>query len=216
MSTKRQVSRHRQAISIPKREVRDPRFSSVSGSLNPHLHSQAYDFLPQLFETEFAELKKAVVAATKAERSCPLREKPARTADRERLELELGRMRSRIDRAKGEKREREVLAQVKKQERDKRSEGKGAWYMKKGQSESGFLLSRIPNLLHRDGNALMSPGEKRDLLLKARFDALEQEGGKRAVKKAVDKKRKKVAGREKRSRPDGPGGAPVRKRSRQA
>jgi hypothetical protein len=44
-------------------------------------------------------------------------------------------------------------------------------------------------------------GEKKDLLLKARFEALQAEGGKRAIKKAIEKKQKKVAGKEKKSRP---------------
>ena len=38
-------------------------------------------------------------------------------------------------------------------------------------------------------------------MLKARFEALQAEGGKRAVKKAIEKKQKKVAGKEKKSRP---------------
>jgi ribosomal RNA-processing protein 36 len=186
MSTKRQVSRHRQAIALPKREVRDPRFSSISGELNPHLHAQAYSFLPDLLKNEYHDLRRAVAAAQKIERTCPLREKEQRTAEREQLELDLGRLRTKMDRGKVETREREVLAQVKKAEREKRDEGKGAWYMKKG--------------------------EKKDLLLKARFEALEQAGGKRAVKKAVDKKRKKVAGKEKKSRPDGVGGMDAKRR----
>jgi ribosomal RNA-processing protein 36 len=44
-------------------------------------------------------------------------------------------------------------------------------------------------------------GEKRDLLLKGRFEDLQKRGGQKAVKKAVEKKRKKVAGKEKKSRP---------------
>jgi ribosomal RNA-processing protein 36 len=47
----------------------------------------------------------------------------------------------------------------------------------------------------------MTIGEKKDLLLKARFEALQAEGGKRAIKKAIEKKQKKVAGKEKKSRP---------------
>lgn len=48
-------------------------------------------------------------------------------------------------------------------------------------------------------------------MLKARFQSLEDEGGKHAVKKALDKKRRKVAAKEKKSRPFAPGqggGAP--------
>jgi ribosomal RNA-processing protein 36 len=44
-------------------------------------------------------------------------------------------------------------------------------------------------------------GEKKDLLLKAKFEDLQKRGGQKAVKKAVEKKRKKVAGKEKKSRP---------------
>lgn len=52
--------------------------------------------------------------------------------------------------------------------------------------------------------AANTPGEKRDLLLKSKYEALESRG-KHAVKKAVEKKRKKVAGKEKKSRPFAPG-----------
>ncbi|WVR08082.1 hypothetical protein IAU60_005128 [Kwoniella sp. DSM 27419] len=176
MSTKKQVSRHRQVVDIHKPERRDPRFSSVSaGSLDAHLHSQGYSFLPSMLKEEMTSLKKALSVAQKAERTCPWAEKPARTAEREQIELQLGRVRTRLVRDQRDTAEREVLAKVKKEEREKRAQGKGAWFMKKG--------------------------EKRDLLLKARFEALEKSGGKNAVKKAMEKKRKKVAGKEKKSRP---------------
>lgn len=44
-------------------------------------------------------------------------------------------------------------------------------------------------------------------MLKARFDSLQARGGKSAVKKAIEKKQKKVAGKEKKSRPFAPGQA---------
>jgi ribosomal RNA-processing protein 36 len=96
------------------------------------------------------------------------------------VERELVRTRTRLDRARTEMREREVMAKVRAEENARRKEGKGAWYLKKS--------------------------EKRDLLLQARFEALEKEGGQRAVKKVVEKKRKKVAGKEKKSRPFKAGG----------
>ena len=72
--------------------------------------------------------------------------------------------------------------------------------------------------IHLTLSLLILIGEKKDLLLKARFEALQAEGGKRAIKKAIEKKQKKVAGKEKKSRPfakgafgggggDGAGGA---------
>ncbi|WWD20276.1 hypothetical protein CI109_104752 [Kwoniella shandongensis] len=176
MSTKRQVSRNRQVVDVHKPERRDPRFSSVSaGQVDPHLHSQSYAFLPSLLKEELYKLRKAVSAAAKVERTCPWAEKPARTAEREKLEDQLGKLRTRLVRTEREEMERNVLASAKKEEREKREHGKGAWYMKKG--------------------------EKRDLLLKARFETLEKKGGKTAVKKAIEKKRKKTASKEKKSRP---------------
>lgn len=47
----------------------------------------------------------------------------------------------------------------------------------------------------------MSTAEKKALLTKARLDAIASVGGKLAVKKAVEKKQKKISQREKRLRP---------------
>nr|KIR49201.1 rRNA biogenesis protein RRP36 [Cryptococcus bacillisporus CA1280] len=176
LSTKKQVSRKRQVIEVSKPERRDPRFSSVSaGHANADLHSKSYSFLPDLLRQELSGLKEAVAAAKKAEKNCPWAEKPMRTAERERLEVQMGQVRTKLVRTEKEAMEREVLAKAKREEREKRSQGKGAWFMKKG--------------------------EKKDLLLKARFETLEKQGGKTAVKKLVEKKRKKLASKEKKSRP---------------
>jgi len=40
------------------------------------------------------------------------------------------------------------------------------------------------------------------LVVKARYEALAKEGGQRAVKRAIEKKQKKIGQKEKRSRPD--------------
>ena len=54
--------------------------------------------------------------------------------------------------------------------------------------------------------------EKRKLLTKARYDALAAEGGKSAVRKVIEKKRKKIGQKEKRSRPFDSKPPPSRKR----
>lgn len=139
-----------------------------------------------MLRDELAGLKTALSMALKAEKTCPWAEKPARIAERERLEGHLGQLRTKIERREREAREREVLSRVKKEEREKREKGKGAWHMKKGK---------------RYFEAPLTTGERRDLLIKAKFDELEKQGGKTAVKKAVEKKRKKIAHKEKKSRP---------------
>lgn len=135
MSTKKQVSRKRQVIEVPKPERRDPRFSSVSaGHANADLHSKSYSFLPDLLRQEFSGLKEAVAAAKKAEKNCSWAEKPMKTAERERFEVQMGQVRTKLVRTEKESMEREILAKAKKEEREKRTQGKGAWYMKKGES----------------------------------------------------------------------------------
>lgn len=47
--------------------------------------------------------------------------------------------------------------------------------------------------------------DKKEVLVKAKYDALAASGGRRAVKKAMDKKQKKVSQKEKKKRPFGPG-----------
>ncbi|BEI84963.1 hypothetical protein CcaverHIS002_0503640 [Cutaneotrichosporon cavernicola] len=181
MSSKKQVSRRRGVIDVPRAERRDPRFSSISAEkANADVHAKRYAFVPELLDAEVKSLYTQVVAAKKAEKACKLVDKPRFTEAREEIERELAQVRTRLDRARTEQREREVLAKLRGEENARRKEGKGAWYLKKS--------------------------EKKDLLLQARFEAIEKKGGARAVKKVVEKKRKKVAGKEKKSRPFKAGG----------
>ncbi|KAF8609567.1 DUF947-domain-containing protein [Ceratobasidium sp. AG-I] len=98
---------------------------------------------------------------------------PFETIDK--LERALKHAESALEKARREEREREALTKVKKEEREKRGEGKGAWYMKQS--------------------------EKRSVLLQAKFDDLAAHGGQNAVRKAIDKRKKKVAQKEKKARP---------------
>lgn len=47
----------------------------------------------------------------------------------------------------------------------------------------------------------MPIADKKELLVRARYDALAQAGGKSAVKRAIEKKQKKISQKEKKSRP---------------
>lgn len=113
-----------------------------------------------------------------------------------RAEQALKRAESNVQRLEREERERRVLAKVRKDEREKQEEGKKGWWMKDGES----LLSNPPALfLH--AYLLPSVATKRALMNKARFEDLESKGGKQAVKKALEKKKRKVAQKEKKARP---------------
>lgn len=60
--------------------------------------------------------------------------------------------------------------------------------------------------MHFDNLAYDSLANKRELLIRARYEALAADGGKRAVKKAIEKKQKKIGQKEKKSRPYPKGG----------
>ncbi|WWC73728.1 uncharacterized protein I206_107700 [Kwoniella pini CBS 10737] len=176
LSTKKQVSRNRQVVDIHRPDRRDPRFSSVSaGNLDAHLHNASYNFLPSMLKEEMKNLKISLKEAIKIENNCPLFEKSLRILEREKIELNLSKIRTKLVKYENEERERNVLSKINKEERIKRKQGKGSWFMKKS--------------------------EKKDLLLKSKFESLEQKGGKSAVKKVLEKKRKKLASKEKKSRP---------------
>lgn len=142
MSSKKQVSRLRQVVDLPKVDRRDPRFSAVSaGNVDMDLHEKGYSFLPEMLKEEYDSLRKELAAATKAERTCARRDKDAWGVEKERLERLVAQTRTRLERTERESRERHVLSLAKKEEREKRASGKGAWYMKK--SEYTFPLSLI-------------------------------------------------------------------------
>jgi len=92
-----------------------------------------------------------------------------------RLELAVKRAESAVNQDRREKVDQDALNQAAQQKREKRKAGKAGWWMKKS--------------------------EKREMLTRARFEHIAKQGGGRAVKKAIAKKHKKIAAKEKRSRP---------------
>ncbi|KAG9125149.1 rRNA biogenesis protein rrp36 [Ceratobasidium sp. 392] len=120
------------------------------------------------------ELQKSE-AATLRESLAKARKQRAAPETIDKLERALKRAESALERARREEREREVLAKAKKEEKAKRQEGKGAWFLKKS--------------------------EKRNMLLQAKFDDLAASGGQNAVRKAIDKRKKKLTQKEKKARP---------------
>lgn len=173
MSTKKQVSRHRQVIDVPKKAGRDPRFSALSaGQADAFVQSKRYAFVPELLREEVKDLKARVAATSKAERTCKLWEKPKFTEEREALERTLAQTRTRLERAEREEREREVLASAKREERAKRKEGKGAWYMKDCELEQ---IGQANASSGEEGSA--AQGQIRELGSKRRQAGCQEGGG---------------------------------------
>ncbi|KPV73873.1 uncharacterized protein RHOBADRAFT_45165 [Rhodotorula graminis WP1] len=94
--------------------------------------------------------------------------------EKERIEEALRRMENRDVTRKMKEREQEAMKSWKKEEQDKRAQGKKAFYLKES--------------------------ERKKLFLKAKFDELSTD--KRKLHKAIDKKRKKTAQKEKKAMPN--------------
>ncbi|KDQ16833.1 hypothetical protein BOTBODRAFT_30734 [Botryobasidium botryosum FD-172 SS1] len=184
MSSKRPVTRRRAVVEVPRIERRDPRFSSLSGEFSSTLFDSSYGFLSDIQKSEVSTLRGALSAARKQLANSPRHLREERQAEVTRLERALKRSESTVERNERERRNQEVLKRAKKEELSKRTEGKRQWHMK--------------------------DSEKRALLLKGKFEALKATGGQRAVKKAIEKKKKKVSQKEKKSRPFAKGGEVVR------
>lgn len=154
---------------------RDPRFMTTAGEFDPNRFSKSYAFLAENHKTELSTLKETLARARKLLSSSPRDLRAEREAEVHRLEQAVKRAESLVNRDKLQAVEREALGQVKKVEREGRAQGKGQWHLKRG--------------------------EKQKVVMQARYEALAKEGGQRAVKKAIEKKQKKVSQKEKRSRP---------------
>ncbi|KZV77073.1 DUF947-domain-containing protein [Peniophora sp. CONT] len=174
-TAKRPVSWHRQVVDVHKVEPRDPRFLSAAGSFDPTKFRSQYDFLSNLHKDELSTLRENLKRARKLVVSSPRDQRTEREAEVERLERAVKRAESAVNRDKRERVEQEAIASATREEKEKRKHGKGAFYLK--------------------------DADKKKLLLKARYEAMAAEGGKRAVKKAIEKKQKKISQKETKSRP---------------
>ncbi|KAH8835305.1 hypothetical protein DL96DRAFT_1573686 [Flagelloscypha sp. PMI_526] len=175
MSSKRPVTRRRQVIDVDKVVPRDPRFFPASGELSTENFRNSYSFLSESRQAELSTLREELKRAQRRMSSVAKADRPEHEAEISRLELAVKRAESGVHKDKRDAVEQKALHEARGAEKRKRKEGKGNWWMKQA--------------------------EKKDLLIRARFDALAAEGGKRSVKKAMDKRQKKQSQKEKKTRP---------------
>ncbi|KAF9044563.1 DUF947-domain-containing protein [Hymenopellis radicata] len=177
VTSKRPVSRKRTVVDVKTVQARDPRFLPLSGEFSSEKFSTNYSFLFDAHKNELQTLRENVKRARKLLQSSPKHLREEREAEVSKLELAVKRAESNVNRDKRTQIEREALQRVKKEEKEKRQQGKQSWYMKES--------------------------EKKTMLTKARYEALAASGGERAVKKAIEKRQKKIGQKEKKSRPFG-------------
>ncbi|KAJ7706221.1 hypothetical protein B0H17DRAFT_1036258 [Mycena rosella] len=175
VTSKRPVTRRRTVVEVKTLQPRDPRFLPLAGEFLPEKFQAQYGFLADAHKNELRTLRENLKAARKLLVSSPRDLRAEREAEVGRLEMAVKRAESLVNKDRRAKVDQEALTKLNEAERAKRKEGKGGWWMKES--------------------------DKKEFLVRARYDALAAEGGKRAVKKAIEKKQKKIGQKEKRSRP---------------
>lgn len=183
MSTKRPVSRLRNVVDpVGPAKARDPRFDSLSaGPVNLDLHQKSYNFLPSMYQKEVQSLRdtygklrrmEAHHAGPRArsQQALQIRE------EREKVERALRRAESQQNERVRRERERSVKAEFKKENQRRVEAGKKPFFPKRAQFQEAVLRKRFEGLGGDD-----------------------QAGSSAALRKAMDRKRRKEAQKDKKS-----------------
>ncbi|TCD69934.1 rRNA bioproteinsis protein rrp36 [Steccherinum ochraceum] len=179
VTSKRPVPRKKVEIEEARPIPRDPRFLPLAGEFSAQRFQSQYSFLTNIHQDELKTLRENLRRAKKLLTTSPRDVREEREAEVERLERAMKRAESTVNKDRRDRIEGEAREKVAKEEKERRKSGKGAWYMKKA--------------------------DEKEMLVRAKYEALEAAGGRGAVKKAIEKKQKKINQKEKKSRPFGVG-----------
>lgn len=133
LSSKKAVSRKREVVPSIKRDVRDPRFEPLTGSLNPEKAKKNYSFLDEYRDSEIAELK-STIRLTKD----PIAKDKFKGA--------LLRMESKKKTQQRKDQEHEVLRAHRAKEKELIKQGKQPYYLKKGEQKKLALVQRFEGM----------------------------------------------------------------------
>ncbi|EST09804.1 Protein of unknown function DUF947 [Kalmanozyma brasiliensis GHG001] len=207
VSSKRPVSRRRNVIETGSAQVRDPRFESLSGSVNRDLFAKSYSFLPDMFKDELSTLKKTLAKLKKqesAQAGPKAKSEQALAIREERAKVEAALRRAEGLAGERERRAREssVKGKIKAQNKERVEKGLQPFYPKKSEVKQMLLKDKYDRLAGgADGEGRRASGQE-----------------KKQLKKALERRRRKNAQKEKRDMPAGIGfardGAAVPKRKR--
>lgn len=147
-ASNRQVTRKRQVIDVPKRQVRDPRFGPLGGPVDDTDISKKYSFINDYQDSEMAELK-AAIKKTKSEE------------DKEILKRKLLSMESRKKARENKERQQEVIREHRKKEKEAIKEGKNPFYLKKSEQKKQALVNKFDSMKSKDRERLIERRRKK-------------------------------------------------------
>mmetsp|Transcript_9756 Transcript_9756/g.22542 ORF Transcript_9756/g.22542 Transcript_9756/m.22542 type:complete len:494 (+) Transcript_9756:311-1792(+) len=151
MSSKKQVSRFRHVVPTKNRKIRDPRFDTMSGTLDEEVFDKRYAFLHEERDLEIDELRKAI------RKDKDLRSKTAKQRQHQKVRImdedERRAAISRLTQLKqskmlGERKrvQRDVQRTARKAEMEKVSKGKNPFYLKRSELKKLELAKRFETL----------------------------------------------------------------------
>lgn len=181
MSTRRPVSRMRHVVDpIPRAKSRDPRFDSLSaGPVNHDLHTKSYGFLSELYQNEIKQLREKHGKLKRAEmHHAGPRAKSQQALDirqeRDQVEQSLRRAESLQNERIRRERERSVKSEFKKENQRRVDAGLRPYFPKKAQFHEAVLRKQFESMSNGTGSSA-------------------------ALRKSMDRKRRKDAQKEKKS-----------------
>ncbi|OTB07838.1 hypothetical protein M426DRAFT_71586 [Hypoxylon sp. CI-4A] len=157
-SSKRQVTRRREVVTIHKSVARDPRFSAAVSArpMDEDRSRRAYGFLDEYRDSEIAQLR----AAVKKTRDATAKEELKRA-----LKSMEGRKQAQAQRAK----EKQVIEEHRKREKELVKQGKTPFYLKKSEQKKRMLVDRFDGLKKRQVDRVIERRRKK-LAAKERRD----------------------------------------------
>ncbi|KAK6001404.1 hypothetical protein QM012_002735 [Aureobasidium pullulans] len=147
-ASNRQVTRKRQVIDVPKRQVRDPRFGPLGGPVDDAALAKKYSFINDYQDSEMAELKAAI-------------KKSKNEDDKEVLKRKLLSMESKKKARENKEREQAVVREHRKKEKEAIAQGKNPFYLKKSEQKKQALVNKFDSMKSKDRERLIERRRKK-------------------------------------------------------
>lgn len=149
ISSKRAVTRRRDAVDLKKDTTRDPRFDPLSGEVDHLVLSKKYAFLDEYRTFEIATLKKSI------------KNKKIPEEEREVMKRQVVSMESKMAFEKSKEREAKIVREHRKEERKRVEEGKGVWHVKKSVVREEALKERFEGMKGRQRDKIIERRRKK-------------------------------------------------------
>lgn len=147
-ASNRQVTRKRQVIDVPKRQVRDPRFGPLGGPVDDAALAKKYSFINDYQDSEMAELKAAI-------------KKSKNEDDKAVLKRKLLSMESKKKARENKEREQAVVREHRKKEKEAIAQGKNPFYLKKSEQKKQALVNKFDSMKSKDRERLIERRRKK-------------------------------------------------------